>query len=102
MTLYPGLQPDPTAKHQHQYIRGIHPIRQEDARVKVTIVIGGGQGFGKAIAEKYIKEGANVVIADLSRNQGEDCQLNQLRLSRNQCDQSFGQRKSVGEDIACP
>jgi D-sorbitol dehydrogenase (acceptor) len=33
---------------------------------KVAIVTGGAQGMGRAIAERYIREGAKVVIADLN------------------------------------
>jgi D-sorbitol dehydrogenase (acceptor) len=33
---------------------------------KVAIVTGGAQGMGRAIAERYIREGAQVVIADLN------------------------------------
>ena len=32
---------------------------------KTAIVTGGASGFGKGIVEKFIKEGANVVIADI-------------------------------------
>jgi 3-oxoacyl-[acyl-carrier protein] reductase len=35
---------------------------------KVAIITGGGQGLGKAFAEKYAQEGAKVVIADKSEN----------------------------------
>jgi D-sorbitol dehydrogenase (acceptor) len=33
---------------------------------KIAIVTGGAQGMGRAIAQRYIAEGANVVIADLN------------------------------------
>ena len=33
---------------------------------KTAIVTGGASGFGKGIVEKFIKEGANVVIADIN------------------------------------
>ena len=32
---------------------------------KVAIVTGGASGFGRGIVEKYIKEGAKVMIADI-------------------------------------
>ena len=33
---------------------------------KVSIITGAARGIGKAIAERYVKEGAKVVIADLN------------------------------------
>lgn len=37
---------------------------------KTVIVTGGASGFGKAIATKFVHEGANVIIADLSSEGG--------------------------------
>ncbi|KAL8243726.1 hypothetical protein R6Q59_009984 [Mikania micrantha] len=37
---------------------------------KVAIVTGGGMGFGKSIVEKYLKEGAKVVIVDFNEEVG--------------------------------
>jgi NAD(P)-dependent dehydrogenase (short-subunit alcohol dehydrogenase family) len=37
---------------------------------KTAIVTGAASGFGKGIAAKFVAEGANVIIADLSEEQG--------------------------------
>ncbi|CAJ1503426.1 SDR family oxidoreductase [[Mycobacterium] kokjensenii] len=39
---------------------------------KVAIVTGGASGLGRAIAERFLAEGARVVIADLERDRGEE------------------------------
>ncbi|KAL3443631.1 hypothetical protein BJX65DRAFT_195134 [Aspergillus insuetus] len=38
---------------------------------KVAIVTGAGSGFGHGIAEKFVQEGAKVVVADISKENGE-------------------------------
>jgi NAD(P)-dependent dehydrogenase (short-subunit alcohol dehydrogenase family) len=38
---------------------------------KTAIVTGAASGFGKGIAEKFVAEGANVIIADLSEEAGQ-------------------------------
>lgn len=38
---------------------------------KTAIVTGGASGFGKGIAAKFAAEGANVIITDLSQDQGQ-------------------------------
>src|SRR5260370_13441102 len=40
------------------------PIMQ--LKDKVSVITGAARGIGKAIAERYVKEGAKVVIADLN------------------------------------
>lgn len=44
------------------------PGRLED---KVAIVTGGASGFGRGIANKFVAEGAKVIIADLSEENGQ-------------------------------
>lgn len=48
---------------------------------KVAIVTGAASGFGRGIAERFVREGASVLIADLSAEAGEAVAtaLNQLR-----------------------
>ena len=37
---------------------------------KVAIVTGGGGGFGKGIAQKFVQEGAKVIITDFAEEVG--------------------------------
>lgn len=49
-------------------------IAEKNGRLeqKVIVVTGGAQGFGGGIAEELFKEGANVVIADLNAEKGNE------------------------------
>ena len=40
---------------------------------KVAIVTGAAQGIGRAVASKYVEEGARVVLADLQEEEVNSC-----------------------------
>ena len=37
----------------------------------VTLITGAGQGIGEAYAQRFVKEGAKVAVADINREKGE-------------------------------
>ncbi|MCB1449552.1 MAG: SDR family NAD(P)-dependent oxidoreductase, partial [Nitratireductor sp.] len=49
---------------------------------KVAIVTGGAQGIGYAIAERYLREGAEVVICDIDDDQGEAAETALRKIGR--------------------
>src|SRR5438034_8143449 len=57
-----------------QRMTGLKPER-EDSRMllkdKIAIVTGGGVGIGKAIALRYAKEGAHIVVAEINEATGQ-------------------------------
>ena len=57
-----------------QRMTGLEPER-EDSRMllkdKIAIVTGGGVGIGKAIALRYAKEGAHIVVAEINEVTGQ-------------------------------
>lgn len=49
---------------------------------KIVLVTGAAQGFGEGIAEDLVRHGANVVIADLNREKGEETTKRLSQLSQ--------------------
>jgi NAD(P)-dependent dehydrogenase (short-subunit alcohol dehydrogenase family) len=58
---------------------------------KVAIVTGGGQGIGKAIAQRFLKEGLSVVIAEIDQDAGKETEAQYS---------SLGKVKFIATDIA--
>jgi len=49
--------------------------RADIVRNKVIVVTGGAQGFGKGIVEELYREGANIVLADINEEKGQETAL---------------------------
>jgi len=50
--------------------------------VRAAIVTGGGQGIGKAIVQRLLREGLSVVVADLDNEAGEETEKDLVSLGR--------------------
>lgn len=58
---------------------------------KVAIITGGGQGIGKAIARRLLRDGQSVVVADVDREAGEETEKDL---------ESLGKVKFIHADVA--
>src|SRR4051794_10029628 len=59
-------------KHERQPDRRVRGGRvNEELAGKTAIVTGGASGLGRAMVERFVEEGARVVIADVNRDGGE-------------------------------
>lgn len=66
---------------------------------KVAIITGAASGFGRGIAEAYVKEGAKVIVADLNR-EGADRVAGELGGAAIGCQVDVRRRDEVGAMIA--
>ena len=64
---------------------------------RVVVVSGGAQGIGRAIALKFFKEGANVVVGDMNQDAGKALVEESL-----QSGQSGGEKKNTARIVFHP
>jgi len=50
---------------------------------KIVVITGAAQGFGKGLAEYFVKDGANIVVADINRRTGEESTRDLSKLTGN-------------------
>ena len=65
---------------------------------KVVLITGGAAGIGKATAERFVEEGARVIIADVNKKEGEATAMN-LGSDATFCSLDVSDRKAVQEVI---
>lgn len=82
------IQNTKSFKGNHQF-----PVGRMEG--KTTIVTGAAQGFGQGIATSFFEEGANVVIADLNEEKGQ--QLARELNAGNRANQAFFVKCNVAE-----
>ena len=65
---------------------------------KVSVVTGGGSGFGKAIAILFAKEGSNIIVNDINNEAGKSTVelINNSVVEKHHMLMEMSQQKNVG------